>query len=427
MFSWKDTEGFSLVGHPYLLRPWTLFGYILRGSRGIEAAIEAAPRLLGRSLHTQPVLTADFDFSLPRELIAQVPVEPRDASRLLVAGVRGRAPLDSTVHDLPGQLRKGDLLVVNDTRVLPARVRGQRSTGGQVELLFLEPVGGPAGGPVGGPEEAPPGEVWRAMVKPAKKMRPGERVSCSGGVEAIMMLRESDSGYWRVCLVTKEARGGADAPTHFELLALAGTMPLPPYIERSATEVDTERYQTVYARALGAVAAPTAGLHFTEELFERLATAGVHRQKVTLHVGAGTFLPVTADRLEEHRMHAERFELSEETAQAVRECRARGGRVVPIGTTSARVLESCAVTDPALDRDVVEARSGATDIFLHPGSGPRVCDGLFTNFHLPKSTLLMLVASFIGMQEMEDLYRAAIERRYRFYSYGDASLLWRKP
>ncbi len=368
--------------------------------------------------------TADFDFSLPRELIAQTPVEPRDASRLLVAPGAQGSPLDATVHDLPSQLREGDLVVVNDTRVLPARVRGHRATGGQVELLFLEPVEAQdLASP--GEQPSPPGEVWRAMVKPAKKMRPGDRVTCSGGVEALMIERESDSGYWRTCLV-REGDPMDGAPSHFELLALAGTMPLPPYIERPATEADAERYQTVYARAHGAVAAPTAGLHFTEELFERLARAGVHRASVTLHVGAGTFLPVTADRLEEHRMHSERFELSEETARAVRECRARGGRIIPIGTTSARVLESCAVTDPAFDRDIVEARSGATDIFLHPGSGPRVCDGLFTNFHLPKSTLLMLVASFIGMEAMEDLYRVAIERKYRFYSYGDASLIWRK-
>lgn len=391
--------------------------------------------------------TADFDFSLPSELVAQAPVEPRDAARLLVHRGAAAPPEDSTVHELPGLLRDGDLLVVNDTRVLPARVRGRRTTGGQVELLFLEPVEGEhfgsdpteaserRGHPIG---SAPPGlraEVWRAMVKPAKKIRPGERVTCSGGVDAIMIEREAESGYWRACLVRQGAEGerGQRAgeksqstdPSHFELLALAGTMPLPPYIDRPATDADAERYQTVYARAHGAVAAPTAGLHFTEELFDRLEQAGVHRANVTLHVGAGTFLPVTADLLEEHRMHSERFELSEAAAQAIRDCRSRGGRVVAVGTTSARVLESCAVSHPAFDRDVVEARSGATDIFLHPGSGPRVCDGLFTNFHLPKSTLLMLVASFIGMEAMEQLYGAAIDRRYRFYSYGDASLLWR--
>lgn len=376
----------------------------------------------GRPHHTHAVRTADFDFSLPAELIAQVPVEPRDAARLLVAQEAPLAPLDATVRDLPQLLRPGDLLVRNDTRVLPARVRGQRSTGGQVELLFLDPVELAPGTAL-----ASAGEVWRAMVKPAKKIRPGERISCRGGVEAVMIEREADSGYWRARLEAtgrEEDRSGASS-SHLELLTLAGTMPLPPYIDRPATAADSERYQTVYAKAHGAVAAPTAGLHFTEELFGRLDQAGIHQTSVTLHVGAGTFLPVTAERLEEHRMHSERFELSLETAREVRACRERGGRIVALGTTSARVLETCAASDPAFDRDVVEAQSGATEIFLHPGSGPRVCDGLFTNFHLPKSTLLMLVASFIGMEAMGELYRAAIERRYRFYSYGDASLIWR--
>ncbi len=210
-----------------------------------------------------------------------------------------------------------------------------------------------------------------------------------------------------------------------ELMAIAGALPLPPYIDRAATAADEERYQTVYARSPGAVAAPTAGLHLTDDLLAKLAAQGVRRATVTLHVGAGTFLPVMVDRVEEHRMHSERFELSADAAAEVRACRERGGRVIPVGTTSARVLESCAISDPAWGRDVVEARSGATDIFLRPGSGPRVCDGLFTNFHLPKSTLLMLVASFIGKEPMEQLYRTAMEREYRFYSYGDASLLWR--
>ncbi|MFT6109185.1 MAG: S-adenosylmethionine:tRNA ribosyltransferase-isomerase [Planctomycetota bacterium] len=350
--------------------------------------------------------TSAFDFELPRERIAQSPVEPRDHARLLVREPGDGSLQDARVADLPDLLREGDLLVLNDTRVIPARVRGQRSTGGQVELLFLEPI-------------SPGSETWRAMVKPAKKMKPGDRVACAGGVQAEFLEREERSGYWRARLV------GEAHQTTEELMAIAGAMPLPPYIERLATAEDSERYQTVYARVPGAVAAPTAGLHLTNELLARLDAAGVQRTTVTLHVGAGTFLPVTADRIEDHRMHSERFVLSEETAAAVRACRERGGRVVPVGTTSARVLESCAIHDPAFDRDVVEARAGATEIFLHPGSGPRVADGLFTNFHLPKSTLLMLVASFIGLEATQELYRTAIEREYRFYSYGDASLLWR--
>ncbi len=368
----------------------------------------------GDGSHTRAVQTSDFDFDLPQERIAQTPVEPRDHARMLVWGPQmgpaATAALDAQVLDLPDQLRDGDLLVVNDTKVLPARVRAQRHTGGQVELLFLEPL-------VEG------GDVWRAMVKPAKKMKVAERVRCAGGVEAEFIEREADSGLWHARLLPGEGLQGTR--TMEELMAIAGALPLPPYIDRAATAADEERYQTVYARSPGAVAAPTAGLHLTDDLLAKLAAQGVRRATVTLHVGAGTFLPVMVDRVEEHRMHSERFELSADAAAEVRACRERGGRVIPVGTTSARVLESCAISDPAWGRDVVEARSGATDIFLRPGSGPRVCDGLFTNFHLPKSTLLMLVASFIGKEPMEQLYRTAMEREYRFYSYGDASLLWR--
>ncbi|QDV08705.1 S-adenosylmethionine:tRNA ribosyltransferase-isomerase [Planctomycetes bacterium Poly30] len=369
--------------------------------------------------------TRAFDFELPRERIAQAPVEPRDRARLLVRPTGGGEARDSLVRDLPDWLRPGDLLVLNDTRVLPARVQGRRETGGQVELLFLEPV---LPGTLLTPEStevAPGADVWRAMVKPARKIKAGECVACSGGVVARFLEREAESGYWLARL--EPGQGGHVGTTTEELMAIAGAMPLPPYIERPATEADTERYQTVYARKPGAVAAPTAGLHLTEDLLQRLDAMGVRQATVTLHVGAGTFLPVTADRIEDHRMHSERFELGEEAAAEVRACRERGGRVVPVGTTSARVLESCALRDPDFERDIVEARAGSTDIFLHPGSGPRVCDGLFTNFHLPKSTLLMLVASFIGVEEMRELYRTAIEREYRFYSYGDASLLWRRP
>lgn len=367
--------------------------------------------------------TADFDFDLPSELIAQAPVEPRDLARLLlsVPGGRGSArrdPEDAFVRDLPGHLDPSDLLVINDTRVLPARVRGRRSTGGMVELLFLEPV--EAGS-----------DVWRAMVKPARKMKPGDRVACSGGVQAEFVEREEVSGHWLARLLAPDDGGAGRSPE--ELMGVAGAMPLPPYIERPATEADTERYQTVYARTPGAVAAPTAGLHFTEALLEAITARGVRLATVTLHVGAGTFLPVTADRIEDHQMHGERYELKPEVAEEVRACRERGGRVIAVGTTSARVLESCAVeasdvgVDGASSRCLVEAGTGVTNIFLHPGSGPRVCDGLFTNFHLPKSTLLMLVASFIGLDETMRLYRTAIEREYRFYSYGDASLIWYDP
>ncbi len=353
--------------------------------------------------------TTDFDFDLPADRIAQEPTTPRDAARLLVR--RGEGALEHVqVRDLPRFLARGDLLVINDTRVLPARVIGRRATGGRVELLFLEPL-------------EPVGRAWRAMVRPAKKLKPGEIVACTGGVVARMVVRDEKDGTWAVELQAGLEREDLAGATVEELLAVAGAMPLPPYIERGATAEDEERYQTVYARVPGAVAAPTAGLHFTDELFAALERTGVEVARVTLHVGAGTFLPVTADALEDHHMHTERFELPAATADAVRACRARGGRVIAIGTTSARVLESCALDDSAFERSIVAARTGTTDIFLHPGNRPRVCDGLFTNFHLPKSTLLMLVASLIGREPLLDLYGVAIDEGYRFYSYGDATLL----
>lgn len=355
------------------------------------------------------MLTDDFDFDLPGDLIAQAPVEPRDQARLLVRSAEGDLDSGGCVGDLTSWLAPGDLIVVNDTRVLPARVMGTRSTGGRVELLFLEPV-----------ELERPDGAWRTMVRPAKKPRPGEVLDCGAGVLATMVVREGDSAVWLVQL-----RDTSGAGSTVELMERAGAMPLPPYIDRAATDADAERYQTVYAREAGAVAAPTAGLHFTPELLNELQEIGVERAHVTLHVGPGTFQPVQAESVEDHKMHTERFVLGVETADAVRRCRERGGRVIPIGTTSARVLESCAVPNPDRGRDVVEAREGTTDIFLRPGHGPRVLDGLLTNFHLPKSTLLMLVASIIGREPALAAYRHAVEERMRFYSYGDAMLLLR--
>lgn len=359
--------------------------------------------------------TADFDFDLPGELIAQQAVEPRDAARLLVAGPGGdaRGAEHGVVGDLGRWLRPGDLLVLNDTRVLPARVRARRETGGGVEALFLEPCAAAAGA-----------GAWRALVRPAKKLRAGERLRIDGrSVELVAIERDEATGGWSVAL---EDSGRPEAGTE-ELLDEVGSMPLPPYIERAADEEDRERYQTVYARAPGAVAAPTAGLHFTDELLGSLAGRGVERATVTLHVGAGTFRPVTAERLEEHRMHSERYELSEETAEKVRACKERGGRVVAVGTTSARTLESCWDPGSGVGRDArVRHARGATEIFIHPASPPRVCDALFTNFHLPKSTLIMLVAGFVGTEQVLSLYRHAVAERFRFYSYGDAMLVERR-
>lgn len=359
--------------------------------------------------------TSDFDFHLPEELIAQEAVEPRDAARLLVAGPGGgaRRAEQGTVGELGRWLRPGDLLVLNDTRVLPARVHARRETGGGVEALFLEPSASSAGS-----------GAWRALVRPAKKLRPGERLDIEGSpVQLVALERDDATGGWSVSL---EDPGRPGTGTE-ELLEEVGSMPLPPYIERAADEADRERYQTVYARTPGAVAAPTAGLHFTDELLASLRASGVDQATVTLHVGAGTFRPVTAERIEEHRMHSERYELSEETAEKVRACKERGGRVVAVGTTSARTLESCwdpeSGTGPTAR---VRAARGATEIFIHPESPPRVCDALFTNFHLPKSTLIMLVAGFVGTEEVLSLYRHAVSEGYRFYSYGDAMLVERR-
>lgn len=370
------------------------------------------------------MLTDDFDFHLPAGRIAQEAVEPRDASRLFVRS--GGQDQHLQVKDLPLALAEGDLIVVNNTRVLPARVRARRATGGAVEVLFLEPsaLESAALGEADGGASRGANQPWRALVKPAKKLKPGEVLVCDGHPSILLRMldRPDPAGLWELRL---EGSPGTpfDGLAVEELLAEVGVMPLPPYIERTATAYDAERYQTIYAGEPGAVAAPTAGLHFTEGVFASLAERGVERAEVTLHVGAGTFLPVTASSIDDHKMHSERYSLPPETAEAIRQCRERGGRVIPIGTTSARVLESCALDEEVAGRALVRAGSGVTDIFLHPGRPPRVCDGLFTNFHLPKSTLLMLVAAFMGKDEVLALYARAIAQDYRFYSYGDAMLV----
>lgn len=376
-----------------------------------------------------PLRTSDFDFELPGSLIAQSPVEPRDAARLLVRPGVGSL-LHASVRDLPGLLRAGDLLVLNDTKVLPARVFATRATGGRVECLFLEPDSPESEflesrARVEGNDVGVAGKTWSALVRPAKKLRPGEILDVLGreGVDDSdlrieMVERSTGDGTWRVRLFHASTERSVE-----DLLAEVGAMPLPPYIDRPATPEDGDRYQTIFAESPGAVAAPTAGLHFTPTVFDELAARGIEWTTVTLHVGPGTFLPVTADRIADHHMHSERFTLDDDAARAVERCRERGGRVIPIGTTSARVLESCARSDPRFERAIVTAKAGRTEIFIHPGNEPRVADGLFTNFHLPKSTLLMLVAAFIGRMEMLRLYRVAIDEAYRFYSYGDAMLL----
>ena len=344
---------------------------------------------------------SEFAFDLPPELIADRSAEPRDQARMFVHERATRADRHLVVADLPDVLRAGDLLVLNNTRVRPWRLRGARPTGGAVECLLLRLD----------PEDC----VGEAFVKPSKKLAVGARLPMEGGSVEIELLAHLGGGRWRLRVA---AAGGEDVASALER---CGRAPLPPYVRLPSDEDvagDRARYQTVFASEPGAVAAPTAGLHFTAQLLERLAARGVETAYVTLHVGEGTFAPLRAEVVEEHRMHEEEFELPEETAVAVRRTRERGGRVVAVGTTSCRTLETCATDDR-----LVAAQRGASDLFLYPGSRFRCVDALLTNFHLPESTLLMLVAAFVGHQETLALYRDAVAARYRFYSFGDAMLL----
>jgi S-adenosylmethionine:tRNA ribosyltransferase-isomerase len=353
---------------------------------------------------------ADFDFDLPEDRIALRPASPRDAARLLVVAPN-EVFQDVTVADLPGQLRAGDILVLNDTRVIPARLKGVRAREESrvaVEATLHKRL-------------AP--HVWTAFMRPGKRLAPGDRVSFGEATDRACLLGALDA--------TVQAKGeGGELTLAFDLagpdldaaIAERGAMPLPPYIAAKRAEDARDRadYQTVYARQDGSVAAPTAGLHFTPELLARLAEAGVETARVTLHVGAGTFLPVKTERLAEHRMHAEWGEIDAATADRLNAVRAAGGRIVCVGTTSLRLLETATGED-----GVVRPFLGETDIFITPGYRFRAADGLMTNFHLPKSTLFMLVCAFAGTQTMKAAYAHAIATGYRFYSYGDGSLLWR--
>ncbi len=341
---------------------------------------------------------SDFDFPLPEELIAQAPVTPRDASRLLV--VPPDAPSrHAGFADLPDLLEPGDLLVFNDTKVIPARLVGRKPTGGRVELLLCEPLEGGLG------------RRWRAMGQASKPIRAGVALEFDG-LAARVDAVEGEGFY----AVTLDREGAALEAA----LARAGLIPLPPYVRRDPSPEDAIRYQTVFARAPGSAAAPTAGLHFTEPLLARIAARGVARTAVTLHVGPGTFLPVRGDSVEGHRMHGERYVVSPEAATEIAAARARGGRVVAVGTTSVRTLES------AWRNGAVAAGEGRTELFIRPGHALRAVDSLVTNFHLPRSTLLMLVCAFGGTDRVLAAYREAVAARYRFFSYGDAMFLPRR-
>jgi S-adenosylmethionine:tRNA ribosyltransferase-isomerase len=342
---------------------------------------------------------SDFHFDLPPDRIADRPVEPRDAARLFVHDRAADRSRHGTVADLPDLLEPGDLLVLNDTRVLPHRLIGRLPTGGRLEVLILERQG----------------DRGRGFVKPARKLRIGHEVELEGGALALCPEEDLGGGVFWFRLRSSDGRDVG------RVLDEVGRAPLPPYIRRGDDEdpaSDRDRYQTVFAKSPGAVAAPTAGLHFTEDLLARLQERGVERAFVTLHVGEGTFAPIRVDRLDEHVMHREIYELPTATAEAVARTRARGGRVVAIGTTAVRTLETCAGDDR-----LVSPAQGETQLFLHPGKALRVVDVMFTNFHLPESTLLMLVAAFAGRERTLRLYREAVEQGYRFFSYGDAMLL----
>ncbi len=337
---------------------------------------------------------ADFDFSLPPELIAQHPAPERSASRLLDG--RGATPVDRQFRELPALLAPGDLLVFNDTRVIKARLYGVKATGGAVEVLV---------------ERVLPGHEVLAHLRASKSPRPGSVLRLASAFDAEVLGRGGPDGSLYHLRFPSEP---------LPLLAAHGHVPLPPYITHADDSDDERRYQTVFATRPGAVAAPTAALHFDEALMAALHERGVTSARVTLHVGAGTFQPVRSERIEEHRMHSEWYEVDEAAVAAVAAARERGGRVVAVGSTSVRALESAARGSGTL-----RAACGETDIFITPGFEFRVVDQLLTNFHLPKSTLMMLVSAFAGHAHVMALYRHAIEARYRFFSYGDAMLLAR--
>lgn len=339
------------------------------------------------------IKTSDFNYELPPELIAQTPLDRRDASRLLTLNRAGGETGHRHFYDLPRLLKPGDCLVFNDSRVLPARLFGRREPGGgAVELVLLTDKGD---------------GVWECLSRPGRKTRTGTRLSFGEKLQA-QVVGEAEDGNR---LIRFEYEG-----IFLELLEELGRMPLPPYIK---TELeDTERYQTVYSREIGSAAAPTAGLHFTRELMAELEAMGVRLCYVTLHVGLGTFRPVKAENITDHHMHSEFCRIPAETAETVNRTRKAGGRVICVGTTSCRTLESWAEKDGTL-----RERSGWTDIFIYPGYRFKIMDGLITNFHLPESTLIMLVSAFAGREHLLAAYRQAVEERYRFFSFGDAMLI----
>ncbi|MEC1066853.1 tRNA preQ1(34) S-adenosylmethionine ribosyltransferase-isomerase QueA [Priestia megaterium] len=336
-----------------------------------------------------------FDFHLPEELIAQTPLEQRDASRLMVLNKETGSVKHHMFHDLLDYVQEGDCLVLNDTRVLPARLFGTKEdTGANIEVLLLKQT---------------QGDTWETLVKPAKRVKEGTVISFGDGRLTAVCKETSDQG-GRLLEFNYEG-------IFYEVLEQLGEMPLPPYIKERLD--DQERYQTVFAREQGSAAAPTAGLHFTEEMLEQLKTKGVHIAFLTLHVGLGTFRPVSVDDLEEHDMHSEFYQVSEGTAALLNSVREKGGRIISVGTTSTRTLETIATEH----NGKFVASSGWTNIFIFPGYEFKAIDGMITNFHLPKSTLIMLVSALAGRENVISAYEQAVAEKYRFFSFGDAMLI----
>ena len=342
------------------------------------------------------MLVKDFTYDLPQDLIARHPPEQRDGSRLMLLDRTSGLVAEDLFCNLQTYLRPGDLLVMNDTRVIPARLFGKKTTGGRVEIFLLRRLPGSE-------------ERWECLLRSSKRFREGHAILLETGMSAVVSSRAVTDN-WIIEF------SGSEPFTSW--LEREGHMPLPPYLQRDDCSDDRERYQTVVAREPGAVAAPTAGLHFTRELLDRLTSAGIETAFLTLHTGLGTFQPVRVENVEEHQIHTERFVIPAETAEAVNRTKAAGGRVIAVGTTSARTLEYS-----AQQAGQVVAGSGEADIFIYPGYRFKVVDALLTNFHLPESTLLMLVSALAGRESVLEAYREAVSRRFRFYSYGDAMFI----
>ena len=336
---------------------------------------------------------SDFSFDLPEELIAQTPLQRRDASRLMLLDKTSGAIAHRHFYELPELLREGDCLIMNDSRVLPARLLGSRLSGGSVELVLLRDLGDGR---------------WECLSRPGRKTKPGTELQFGDG-ELRATVEEVAEGGNRIVRFHYEG-------IFLEVLERLGKMPLPPYIKEELQ--DAERYQTVYSRELGSAAAPTAGLHFTDELLDRIRARGIKTGFVTLHVGLGTFRPVKEDEIEDHDMHSEFCMIPAETARLINETRAAGGRVIAVGTTSCRTLESFAAED-----GTVKESAGWTNIFIYPGYRFKCIDALITNFHLPESTLIMLVSALAGREHVLNAYRTAVEERYRFFSFGDVMFI----